>query len=133
MSSVGNPVGFSGSLVLFVNIINQFYMDQNFNQFLEDLLKHANLTSLKEDYKTAYKEKLLQQLLERIGLVVLEKLPEEKIQEYEKLVKQEASQKTLTSFFEKNIPDYKKVVENAMLQFGQEFLEITSRGSQANV
>lgn len=108
-------------------------MDQNFNQFLEDLLKHANLTSLKEDYKTAYKEKLLQQLLERIGLVVLEKLPEEKIQEYEKLVKQEASQKTLASFFEKNIPDYKKVVENAMLQFGQEFLEITTRGSKANV
>jgi hypothetical protein len=109
------------------------FMDQNFNQFFEDLLIKANLTSLKDDYKAAYKEKLFQQLLERLGLVALEKLPEEKIKEYEKLVKQESSQKILTSFFEKNIPDYKKLVEDVVLQFGQEFLEITSRGSQASV
>lgn len=95
--------------------------------FLDDLLNKAGLNSLSEEFKLSYKDKLYQQLVERIGLLAMQRLPDDKIDDYKNLVSEKTQQKELDVFLRQHVPDFENFVKEAMIKFGQEFVDITAK------
>ncbi len=104
--------------------------EQNYlEQFVDLLLKEVNLENLPEDFQKEYKEKVLAQLQEHLGLALINALDEKGVEEYKKLFSDEKmpSQKEAQKFLEQNVPQYQKVVEEALADFARLFFQANQK------
>ena len=94
------------------------------DQFIDMLLVEAKMDSLPEDFKATYRERLNEQVLKRLGLVVLEGLDENSAKEYAQLVESGVKQDSpkMQEFLAARIPDLSNRIQNALQDFAGGFL-----------
>ncbi len=97
--------------------------------FVEDLLKEANLSSLPEDFKDQYVEKVKEQLNRHLGLTIMENLDEEGLKEFSKLM---TTGKTpdfnrMQVMFSHRIPDFEQKMQKAMVDFAKNFVSAVKK------
>lgn len=90
--------------------------------FVAELLKKADLHDVPPDFYEEYSQKIGMEAQKRLGMIAMRELTPEAVDEFGKLITNEADPKTLAEFFKKNIPDYEKKVEEALKEFADEFL-----------
>lgn len=77
--------------------------------FATQLMNAAGLShTLPDDMREVFKEGLMDQITERMGVLVMQELKEESLEDYLKLLKETPapSPDALEDFFKTNIPDY---------------------------
>jgi len=90
--------------------------------FVTELLKKAGLDDVPRDFYDEYSQKIGVEAQKRLGMIAIRELTPDAVDEFGKLMTDEADPKTLAEFFKKNIPDYEKKVEEALKEFADEFL-----------
>lgn len=104
-----------------------FFADEALDVYLEELLKAANIATMPEDYKKSYKEKLAMEVNRRIGLVVLNELDKEAIEEFEKLLKKNVSPEEIQKFISSRVPNLAEVIKKGLDDFAVEFITAAKR------
>ncbi len=82
---------------------------QSFDQYVDLLIEKKGLNNLPKDRLEELKEKIKEKLTEEFNKEVLRQLPDDKLDEYEKIVDDES----------KNIDDAGAVIESAGLDMGE--------------
>lgn len=84
-----------------------------------NLLEEFDLKDLPEDIQAGLIQVMMESMLKKITLSVLEKLSEEEKEEFQKIKDLEDPEKT-ESFLREKIPDYDVLVEGAVAEFKEE-------------
>lgn len=92
------------------------------SKFVTELLKKAGFDDVPRDFYDEYSQKIGVEAQKRLGMIAMRELTPDAVDEFGKLMTDEADPKTLAEFFKKNIPDYEKKVEEAFKEFADEFL-----------
>lgn len=99
--------------------------------FINNILAEIGLDKAPEKDRAEFKEKLLTELQARIGVVVINSLPEAKQAEFAKLMEGGATdEKTINEFMQTNVPDLEKVILAGMKEFKEEFIEEFQKAMQ---
>jgi hypothetical protein len=93
--------------------------------FIRDLLKQAKLDTLPEEYLEEYTVRLESQLMERLGLVALQALPDSDLSHAEKL-SEKRDFEGLMQLFQKSIPDFSDLLGKTLNEFRDQFLKSVS-------
>jgi len=88
--------------------------------FADELIKQAEIT-LPEDELSAYKERLMKQIHERLGLVFLNALDKKGLEEYANLMKKNPTPKEVQEFLASHIDNYQEKAREALEGFAQDF------------
>ena len=94
-------------------------------EFLEALLKDADILNLDETQKEGMIQELFVQLDNFIAATVVKSLPPEKMEEFIRMSEEKSSQKELQTFLQANVPDAQKVFTDAFTQFRNLYLKNT--------
>ncbi len=86
------------------------------------LLEEFDLKDLPEDIQAGLIQVMMESMLKKITLTVLEKLSEEEREEFQKVKELEDPEKT-ESFLKEKIPDYDILVEGVVSDFKEEMRE----------
>jgi hypothetical protein len=86
------------------------------------LLEEFDLKDLPEDIQSGLIQVMMESMLKKITLTVLEKLSEEEREEFQKIKELENPEKT-ESFLKEKIPDYDILVEGVVSDFKEEMKE----------
>ena len=94
------------------------------DQFIDALLREANLDALPDDYKAQYRERLFDQIVNRIGIIAVENLDQKGAEEFGKLLESgiKPNSEEAQNFFEQKIPDFGEKIRQGMVDFGREFI-----------
>jgi len=92
-------------------------------QFLESILQEANMSLVDESLKNEMINELFIQLDQHIASVVLEHLPQDKVEEFIKLNEEQKPQLEIEAFLRQYIPAINDVMANAFSEFRQLYLE----------
>ena len=92
-------------------------MEINYTKLREELIEELSLKGLGSEKQEELLGKMLEALLKRIFLDTMEKLGEDGVAEYEKLIAAESSEEEIARFLEKRIPDYDAFVQNIVQDF----------------
>lgn len=88
--------------------------------FANELIKQANVT-LPETELAAYKERLMDQIQRRLGLISLSYLDKKGLTDYEKLIEKESSPGKIRDFFSSRIDNYQEKITKALEEFSRDF------------
>ena len=91
-------------------------MIKELEKFIDQLVNEKGLQNLDPETLKQVKKDLSDRIENRINAVILEKLPPEKIDEFDKLL-DSAGEKEIQDFCSKNIPDLDKVIANELISF----------------
>ena len=91
------------------------------NGFAESLLNEKGLTAVDAETREQMKKDLVDRLEDRINAVVLEKMPPEKLEEFEKLV-DASGQEEIAKFCAVNIPDLDQMIAAELVSFRTTYL-----------
>ncbi len=88
------------------------------------IMEEANLNNLPEPEKTSFQENLAMQFNRRIGLIIMDNLPEEGLKEYTALIKDSIipDKIKLQELIIKYIPDFENKMKDGLDSFIQEVL-----------
>ncbi|OQB44054.1 MAG: hypothetical protein BWY03_00426 [Parcubacteria group bacterium ADurb.Bin159] len=89
-------------------------------KFVDELVEEAEIM-LPEAEMIAYKDKLMDQVNRRLGVVSLNYLDKEGLAEYEKLLDKNASLEELINFFPAHIENYQEKITQALDDFAREY------------
>ena len=91
--------------------------------FAENLITEAGL-NLPEEFKTEYLEKLKEQVNRRITLTLMDKLKEEDVEEFGKLMSADPQPdaNTIQDFYKSRIPNLDAEIQESLIQFSAEFI-----------
>ena len=94
--------------------------------FGDIIFNHLQISALPEDAQAALREKIEEQVLRRLGLIILQHLDEEGITAYNRLMQDGAmpSSGEMKSFLEQYLPDYEEKIKDDMDKFIQEIVQI---------
>ena len=95
---------------------------ENIQQFTDQLIKDAGLDKMPEDFQNEYKEQLLAQLQQRLGLAYMKELSEDQMKKLNKLI-EEQKEEEISKFLEANIPNLQEVMKNTLEAFSSEVME----------
>ena len=101
-------------------------MEEDFKMtdVVDDLLKRAGLWDVSEETRNNFRMKLLGQITDRLGIVALKHLDGKALAEFEHLSKkEELTQEKIMDFYNRHIDNFPKVMTQALIDFGKEFLE----------
>lgn len=101
-------------------------MQQDYlEQFISQLMESAGLNNLNEEFKNSYKERLMAQIQERLGLVLMNELDEQGLENYKNLIQgnDKPSPAQIQKFFSDHIDDFKGKSKKALEDFAVEFLQ----------
>lgn len=98
-------------------------------QYVDELLGRANLTNLPEDFKNEYRQKILESVQKRIGIIALKELDAKGIKEFEEMNQSEGelSQDELLTFFRARIPNFEQKMTQTLKEYADEFVEGAKR------
>ena len=91
-------------------------MIKELEKFIDQLVNEKGLQNLDPETLKQVKKDLSDRIENRINAVILEKLPPEKIDEFDKLL-DSSGEKEIQDFCSKNIPDLDKVIANELISF----------------
>lgn len=99
-------------------------MEDIIQNFVLDLLKQAGLDNMPEDFKQEYIEKLAIEAERRLGVMAMEALDANGLQEFENFMNTHEAPKTedFLEFFNSYIPDFTAKTSKTLQDFAQEFL-----------
>ena len=92
------------------------------NLFVDKLLAEKGLA---DQEKSIYRElhaDLLERLENIVNVTIVEKMPSDKLEAFEKLLDEKADNKTMRSFCEKHIPNVEEVIAATLLSFRLRYL-----------
>lgn len=89
----------------------------DYTKLREDLIDELALAGLTPEKQDELLGKMLEALLKRIFMNTMERLGEEGVNEYEKLVEDNPEEKAVAEFLEAKIPDYDSFVQGIIDQF----------------
>lgn len=99
--------------------------DPFYIEFAQELHKKAGLDKMPEQFKKEAEEGLAIEAQRRVGIMSLDEMDEQAIEDFEKLATRDPSPQPqeMVAFFNKNIPDYEEKVMKALKKFADEFIE----------
>ncbi|MCD6442046.1 hypothetical protein J7L24_00640 [bacterium] len=91
--------------------------------FADSLIQQANIT-LPEEELGLYKNKLMEQIQRRLGLVSVDALDEKGLADYEELLSEgsDINDPKVQEFFSSRIKNYEEVIKKALDTFSAEFI-----------
>lgn len=89
----------------------------DYTKLREDLIDELALAGLTPEKQDELLGKMLEALLKRIFMNTMERLGEEGVNEYEKLVESNPEERVVAKFLEVKIPDYDSFVQGIIDQF----------------
>ncbi|MFA4826684.1 MAG: DUF5663 domain-containing protein [Candidatus Shapirobacteria bacterium] len=105
-----------------MNIPNDSQTDKNsLEEFAEKLLVEKGVGEMDAEIRQQMKKDLVDRLEDRINATILEKMPPEKLEEFEKLV-DAPSQEEMTKFCAENIPDLDQMIAAELVSFRTTYL-----------
>lgn len=107
-------------------------MEKDFyQQFVDELLKKANLTDDNGEIDNSYSVSLAEELKKKVGLMIVNELSAEQLDDYGKLAQSNPSDETLGEFFKKNIIDFENKRDKTLQNFAFNFLQRTAKMREA--
>lgn len=91
--------------------------------FLEDLLREANIPEILPEQKELMIEELYVRLDQFLVATIAEYMPEEKLEEFTKLVETDPNPETIQRYLQENLPDAQDVLTVAFGKFRQLYLQ----------
>lgn len=98
-------------------------MEAELNAFVTTLIDRAGLGSVPEAFRSKYAEQLGNQVQQRIGMAMMERLPATALDSFSALTAGEATAEDIRQLFAQHVPNYEAVVKQVMQQFATEFLQ----------
>ncbi|MEA2088369.1 MAG: hypothetical protein U9O55_00825 [Patescibacteria group bacterium] len=101
-------------------------MQQDYlEQFISQLMESAGLNNLNEEFKNSYKERLMAQIQERLGLILMNELDEQGLENYKNFIQinNKPSPTQIQKFFSEHINDFEGKCKKALEDFAIEFLQ----------
>lgn len=99
----------------------------DYTQLRQDLIQELALSGLSPEKQDELLGKMLEALLKRIFMNTMERLGEEGVNEYEKLIEKEGvEEKEVATFLETKIPDYDAFVNGIVDQFKKDIKAVAS-------
>jgi len=95
---------------------------KNLDPFVDKLIEEKGLDGLEKEVLDQIKVDLKDRIEDVINAKVVEKLPPEKLEEFEKLLDQNTSAQATQKFVKDNIPDLEEVLARVFLNFRQTYL-----------
>lgn len=89
----------------------------DYTKLREELVEELALAGLAPEKQDELLGKMLEALLKRIFMNTMERLGEDGVTEYEKLVESNPEEKAVASFLETKIPNYDSFVQGIIEQF----------------
>lgn len=89
----------------------------DYTKLREELVEELALSGLAPEKQDELLGKMLEALLKRIFMNTMERLGEDGVTEYEKLVESNPEEKAVASFLETKIPNYDSFVQGIIEQF----------------
>lgn len=90
--------------------------------YLEDILSTVGLDESPEDEKKDFKSKLRTELEARVGIVVMNAIPDDKVQEFTDMMQKNPTQEEINAFVSKNVSNLEEIIVKAMQDFKEEFV-----------
>ncbi|MCF7906912.1 DUF5663 domain-containing protein [Patescibacteria group bacterium] len=96
--------------------------------FADSLIQQANIT-LPEEELEVYRNKLMQQIEKRLGLISLDALDDKGLEDYEKLLGEnpDPNDPQVRDFFSSRIENYEEKIKEALDNFKAEFLSALNK------
>ena len=94
--------------------------------FADEVIKDADFEDLGEDFKQGLTQKIMQEAIQRLGLLVAAELSEDKLKEYGELAaksKNPANDPEISKFITDNIPDFAQKSQNVLSSYKNEFVD----------
>ncbi len=104
-------------------------MTPEIHKFLQDLLHDAGQTDLGKELEDQMIEDLNTRLEDRLMLAAMEKLTESQQLQLEGMVEQKKDTAEIQKFIEQSIPEYTKVMSEAMMEFRDTYVA-ASKGEE---
>ena len=86
-------------------------------QFVDRLVEEKDFKGLREPVIQQIKKDLLSRVENIINAMILQKMPAEKLNDFEKLLDSKAGEKKIQSFCQKNILDLDQEIASTLLRF----------------
>jgi len=102
-----------------------------YQQYIEQLLSKAGLIDEGEEVDKEYAGKLGEELKKRVGLMIMDALPKDKLEAYTELVHKTPSSDEIFSFLKENISDFEAKRVKVIEDFAVNFLERTTKMREA--
>jgi hypothetical protein len=93
-------------------------------QFVDRLVEEKDFKGLREPVIQQIKKDLLSRVENIINAMILQKMPAEKLNDFEKLLDSKAGEKKIQSFCQKNILDLDQEIASTLLRFRNTYLNI---------
>jgi len=93
-------------------------------QFVDRLVEEKGFKGLDEAVMKQIKKDLMTRVEDRINATILQKLPANKLDDFETLLDSKAGEKKIQDFCTKNIPDLNQEIAGALLRFRDVYLNI---------
>ncbi|OJI06274.1 hypothetical protein BK004_04410 [bacterium CG10_46_32] len=107
----------------------------NLSEFADSVLSAAGFAQLPDAAQEEFKQQIIAEATERIGLMALGELPEDQLKEYERLAttsKDPANDSAVNKFIVNAIPDFEKKVVLTLKAYALEFIEEAQKARQGN-
>ena len=99
------------------------------DQFIDELIKQAQLDNLPADFQAQFRQSLAEQIDRRIGLIVMENLDEAGLAQFAQLMENE-SKPDLTkieAMFADKIPDLSGKIQQGLIELAAEFVSAAQK------
>jgi len=93
-------------------------------QFVDRLVEERGFKGLDEAVIEQIKKDVMTRVEDRINATILQKLPSNKLDDFETLLDSKAGEKKIQDFCVKNIPDLNQEIAGALLRFRDVYLNI---------
>lgn len=90
--------------------------------FLELILQEANMTTLDDSMKQEMLSQMFERLDQHLSAVILESLPEDKVEEFIKMNEQQKPQAEIQAYLQQHIPNVQEIMANAFTEFRDMYL-----------
>ena len=98
-------------------------MENNMQQFIDEIMKQSGLKDMPKDFIDEYKEKMTQEAQKRLGLISMKELSAEEIEELNKIIEESSNDpEKITDYLTGHIENYQEKMTEALKEFGHEVI-----------
>lgn len=97
-------------------------MNNTLEVFVDRLIEEKGLEYLDEEIRAQMKSDLLERVEDRINASILEHMPPEALEEFEKFLDADTSDEEMQVFVAKKIPNMEEMLATVLLEFRQTYL-----------
>ncbi|MBQ3352117.1 hypothetical protein IJG91_00400 [Candidatus Saccharibacteria bacterium] len=104
--------------------MNSAELEKNFDQYLDALMEKKGLDKMSDEKKADFREKAKEMLADQFNGEVLRRLPDDKLEEFEKALDEDKSIDELGEIVENAGVDSKKVLEDVLNAFSDAIMNM---------